>query len=205
MLNLLTSTLFSISANIDNIPIGISYGIKKIHVTFLQNIFISIFTAIATFTSMQIGKNVLNFFDIKLANLVGSILLIILGTIPLAKLFFKRKKRSYEDNAFYSSKALISIKEIIFIIITLSINNIATGIAASITGINALYTAICTLIFGSIFLYVGNHLGKKINNKLVQAYSEIFSSLLLILLGLIEVFVWFSPRVSFVKFYASLR
>lgn len=189
MLNLLTSTLFSISANIDNIPIGISYGIKKIHVTFLQNIFISIFTAIATFTSMQIGKNVLNFFDIKLANLVGSILLIILGTIPLAKLFFKRKKRSYEENAFYSSKALISIKEIIFIIITLSINNIATGIAASITGINALYTAICTLIFGSIFLYVGNHLGKKINNKLVQAYSEIFSSLLLILLGLIEAFV----------------
>ena len=189
LLNLLTSTLFSISANIDNIPIGISYGIKKIHVTFLQNIFISIFTAIATFTSMQIGKNVLNFFDIKLANLVGSILLIILGTIPLAKLFFKRKKRSYEENAFYSSKALISIKEIIFIIITLSINNIATGIAASITGINALYTAICTLIFGSIFLYVGNHLGKKIDNKLVQAYSEIFSSLLLILLGLIEVFV----------------
>lgn len=189
LLNLLTSTLFSISANIDNIPIGISYGIKKIHITLIQNIFICMFTAFATFFSMQIGKNILNFFDIKLANLVGSILLIILGTIPLAKLFFNRKKRSDEDTTFYVSKASINIKDIIFIIATLSVNNIATGIAASITGINVLYTAICTLIFGSIFLYVGNHLGKKIDNKLVQAYSEIFSSLLLILLGLIEVFV----------------
>lgn len=194
MLNLLTSTLFSISANIDNIPIGISYGVKKIHITFIQNIFIGIFTAFATFISMQIGKNISCFFDIKLANLLGSILLIILGAVPLTKLFLKCKKRSNEDNTFYDSKTSITVKEIVFIIATLSINNIATGIAASITGINALYTAICTFIFGSIFLYIGNHFGKKIANTTVQVCSEILSSLLLIILGLVEIFVWSPPQ-----------
>ena len=38
LFELMTSTFFSISANIDNIPIGLSYGIKKVHISIFKNI-----------------------------------------------------------------------------------------------------------------------------------------------------------------------
>ena len=83
----------------------------------------------------------------------------------------------------------ISIKELLLIIITLSLNNIAAGIAASITGVNIICTTICTFVFGTIFLYIGNNLGKKINNNLVEKYSELISSFILILIGVMELFI----------------
>ena len=70
-----------------------------------------------------------------------------------------------------------------------NLNNIAAGIAASITGINTFYTTLCTFIFGNIFLYIGNHLGKKIKSEIIIQYSELISSLMLILLGIIEMFI----------------
>ena len=51
------------------------------------------------------------------------------------------------------------------------------------------YKNFCTFIFGSIFLFIGNNLGKKINNKLVEKYSEIISSIILILIGIMELFI----------------
>ena len=196
LFELLSGALFSISANIDNIPIGLSYGVKKIHISILKNIIICVFTSCATFLSMIIGQNIANLFDIKITNMIGSILLILLGIYPIFKKLYKickknercikeiKQKRKPRQNNNY-----ITLKELIAIILTLSLNNIAAGIAASITGVNVISTTICTFIFGSIFLFIGNNLGKKINNKLVEKYSEIISSIILILIGIMELFI----------------
>ena len=197
MFELVTSTFFSISANIDNIPIGLSYGIKKVHISIFKNIFICLITSIFTFISMSIGSNISKFLDIKIANIIGSILLIILGIYPILNNFFKKRKmkKIKKKKKIINSKDIIlknnsiCIKEILVIVVTLSLNNIAAGIAASITGINTFYTTLCTFIFGSIFLYIGNNLGKKIKSEIIIRYSELISSLMLFLLGIIEIFI----------------
>lgn len=191
MFELISGALFSISANIDNIPIGLSYGVKKTHISILKNILICIITSIVTFLSMLIGQNISKFFDIKITNILGSILLFFLGIYPIAKNIFIKEKndRLNENEKNILMNNDISIKELLLIIITLSLNNIAAGIAASITGVNIICTTICTFIFGTIFLYIGNNLGKRINNKLVEKYSELISSFILILIGVMELFI----------------
>ena len=191
MFELISGALFSISANIDNIPIGLSYGVKKTHISILKNILICIITSIVTFLSMLIGQNISKFFDIKIANILGSILLFFLGIYPIAKNIFIKEKndRLNENEKNILMNNDISIKELLLIIITLSLNNIAAGIAESITGVNIICTTICTFVFGTIFLYIGNKLGKRINNKLVKKYSELISSFILILIGVMELFI----------------
>lgn len=191
MFELISGALFSISANIDNIPIGLSYGVKKTHISILKNILICIITSIVTFLSMLIGQNISKFFDIKITNILGSILLFFLGIYPIAKNIFIKEKndRLNENEKNILMNNDISIKELLLIIITLSLNNIAAGIAASITGVNIICTTISTFVFGTIFLYIGNNLGKRINNKLVKKYSQLISSFILILIGVMELFI----------------
>lgn len=193
MFELLSGALFSISANIDNIPIGISYGIKKAYISPIKNIFICIITSIVTFFSMFIGENISFFFDIKFTNIIGAIFFIFLGSYSIIKNIFFIKKRK-EEKIIYNKKLCcfnnkISFKETLTIILTLSLNNIATGFAASITGINIVYTTIFTFIFGTVFLYIGNNLGKKFNNNLLQKYSDFISSIILVFIGILELFI----------------
>lgn len=191
LFELISGALFSISANIDNIPIGLSYGVKKTHISVFKNILICMITSIVTFLSMLIGQNISKFFDIKIANILGSFLLILLGVYPIAKSIFLKEKndRLNKNDKNILTHNNISVKELLLIIVTLSLNNIAAGIAASITGVNIICTTICTFVFGTVFLYIGNNLGKRINNKPVEKYSELISSFILILIGIMELFI----------------
>lgn len=193
MFELISAILFSISANIDNIAIGISYGVKKTHISLCKNILICVITSLITFFSMYIGQNIFKLINIKLASSIGALMLIIIGIYPIFKKIIDKGlnlNRQNNNNSIYKLKnSTINISELLIIIFSLSLNNIAAGIAASVTGINILCTAICTLIFGSIFLYIGNNLGKKINNKLIKNCSEFISSFILILIGILELFI----------------
>lgn len=180
MIEIISAMLFAISANIDNIIIGISYGIKKIHIPLKKNIIIAVATSIVTFLSMYMGELITLFLTENLANTIGSSLLIFIGGYSMIKDLFLKK-----DEEDRGSKNL-NIKELCTIIFMLSSNNIATGIAASISGINIIYTVIFTFIFCNLFMYLGNKIGKKIRSKRIQKYSILISSLLLILIGLLE-------------------
>ncbi len=180
MIEIISAILFAISANIDNIIIGISYGIKKVHIPFKKNIIIALATSIATFFSMYMGGLITLFLTENLANIIGASLLIGIGGYSIIKDIFLNKVD--ED---IGTKNL-NVKELCTIIFALSSNNIAIGIAASIGGINIIYTVIFTFIFCNLFMYLGNKIGKKIRSKKVQKYSILISSLLLISLGLLE-------------------
>lgn len=191
MFDFISSILFSFSANLDNIPIGLTYGLKKIHISLFKNIFICIITSIVTFLCMFIGQNISKLFNIKIMNIIGAIFLIFLGIYQIIKkIFLKGKNHKLEKKDRRTLiDSNITIKEMITLIITLLLNNIATGFAASITGVELIPTTVSTFIFGTIFLFIGNNLGKRINNDLIINYSEIISSITLILLGIIEFFI----------------
>ena len=184
MINIISAILFSFSANIDNIAIGLAYGVKKIHIPFYKNILISIFTTAITIISMKLGSLLFLFFNEYTTNLIGSIGLVSIGVIGIMKGLYENlsKKTTEESNHLKD----LNIKEMITIIFTLSINNIAAGIAASIAGINLMVTLISTLLFSCLFLNIGNTLGKTILNKVFEKYSEFASSFILILLGIIQ-------------------
>ncbi len=190
MLNIISAILFSFSSNIDNIALSMAYGIKKVHITIFQNIIIALFTSLITVISMKFGKILIYFIPFKLANILGASILILIGGYEILKyLIHKSLKKDIEKEDLKDNNLeTLNTKGLAKIIFTLSFNNIATGIAASITGINILYTFIATFIFSILFIYIGNTIGKNIFNNIISKYSNIISSLLLILLGIIQIF-----------------
>ncbi len=185
MINILPAILFSLSANIDNIPLSMSYGMRKIHITFIQKLIIAIFTSIITIISMKCGTYLIYFLTSKIANFLGASILIAIGLIDTIKYFFLKK-----DNGQVIDNTLgkLNTKNLIKIIFTLSINNIGTGIAASITGINIIFTFTFTSIFSFLFIHIGNTIGKSIINSILLKYSDIIASLLILFLGIFQMF-----------------
>ena len=188
MISIISAIIFSFSANIDNIAVGILYGTKKIHISCIYTLIIALCTSIITSGSMYIGKILLNFLNINIANIIGAVGLILIGIIGIIKYIIDKTKKKYEFNNLNETIKYTSIKskDLIVIIFTLSLNNFAAGIAASVAGTLIIPTLISTFFFSFIFMYIGNHLGKKLISNILNNYSELISSFILILLGVIE-------------------
>lgn len=80
MISLLSALLFSISSNLDNLLVGTAYGIKKIRINFIENIIIALITSTGTFLSMSAGAYMSKFLPGSVSNILGALILIILGT-----------------------------------------------------------------------------------------------------------------------------
>lgn len=188
MINLISTLLFSFSANLDNIAIGVSYGVKNIHITIYKNLIIAFFTSLFTFFSMFLGNYIAMFLSENFANKIGASLLIIIGSYSLFKELIKKQKTDNNTNIKNEKLKTIRFKEIISLILILSVNNIAAGIAASVAGINIILALIFTFLFSFTFLFIGNRIGNRvINNNFIEKYSNIISSLILIFIGLIQI------------------
>jgi putative sporulation protein YtaF len=79
MSTFLSALLFSLSSNLDNLVVGIAYGIKKINMKLLANLIIAIITSTGTFLAMSLGSYISAFLSEYIANILGSAVIIILG------------------------------------------------------------------------------------------------------------------------------
>ena len=176
-MSLISTLLFTISANLDNIPIGIFFAINNNKLKIFDLIEISFFTSIFTFIIMLIGNIIAKILPIEFSNQIGAYIIIIIGVYGIIKEIFKKNKIQENNKTFISKFQTI---------ILLSINNLALGINASITGINCLPSSIFTFIFSFIFLYIGSFIGKKINYNLISDISNYLSYIIILILGIIE-------------------
>lgn len=202
MINILSALIFCISFNLDNIVIGIAYGVKKIKLKFYSNLLIAIITTVGTFISMYIGKIITNFISLKLANIIGSSIIILLGLYffveSLIDLFKDNKNikllslKNSDSMMEYASKTdkdksnYIDTKEAITVALSLSFNNIGMGIIASVTGINLILVTVFTFIFSITFITFGIYIGNKIIGKILGKFAPLISGVLLIVWGILE-------------------
>ncbi len=82
---LISSLLFGISASLDALLVGISYGIRKIRIRFWQNIIISLITLLGTCLSVGLGHKLIPFLPTAVQGCVGSLILILLGLYYIVK------------------------------------------------------------------------------------------------------------------------
>jgi len=199
-MHVISSLLFSISANIDNFTVAIAYGLKKIRIGILSNLLIALVSGIGTFLSMSIGLFINKFLPSNISNIVGSLILIIIGLWFILDYYRKRKtdtfalKNNYEilintkiagnDNLKY-----IDIKESIILAFGLTINNLGLGIGASITGLNIYFTTLLTIIFSLLSILLGFTIGNTYLAKAFGNYAPLVSGILIVFLGIYEIFV----------------
>jgi len=186
--------LLAVSSNLDNLILGITYGIKKIHISMASNLIIALITFGGTWLSMLFGEKLAVYVPLAVSNTIGAGVVIIIGIYNLVKYLQgakggqtkgqwpMKKPERYDKN----SNNQIEYQEAAALGAALSINNIALGIAASISGVNAMPTAVAAFCCSIIFICMGNMLGSGLLSKTVGRFAEPIGALGIIALGICE-------------------
>lgn len=198
-----SSLLFSLSFNVDNIVIGAAYGIKKIKIGAAANLVIALITSAGTYLSMVLGTYISSFMPDFYANAIGSAAVVLLGLYCLIQSIVKLADNTkpkelalkdvsdmmeYAEESDRNHNGKIEIKEAVMVSLGLMINNLGTGIAASITKVNIPITISATFVLSLITVLLGELVGTHALGKLFGKYAPLFSGVLLILLGIFEFF-----------------
>ncbi|ALP90196.1 sporulation membrane protein YtaF [Clostridium butyricum] len=197
----LSALLYSLSSNLDNLVIGIAYGVKKIKIGLISNLIIATVTSIGTLISMSVGKFISGFLPTSLTNMLGAVIIMLLGLYFLIQSILKLIPKSYSNSLAlknvdeimdYAEKSdsdnsgTLNIKEAFVVSLGLMLNNLGTGLAASITGVNVSITVICTFILSIALLMLGKSIGHNILGSICGKYAPLISGVLLIILGIFE-------------------
>ncbi len=197
----LSALIFALSSNLDNIVVGIAYGIKKIKIGFLSNLIIGLTTSLGTLLSMYAGSYIAKLISPNIANKIGAFIIILLGlyfmiqsiiSLIKDKKFKELALKDIDDMIDYALKTdkdesgHIEVKEAFIVAFGLTLNNLGNGIAASITGVDINLTVIFTFILSISTLLLGSLIGNNVLGKICGKYAPLISGVLLILLGALE-------------------
>ena len=78
-LHLISILSFAISANFDNVGVGVAYGIRGACVPFLANFIIAVINSSGTAVSMMAGMSIARIFDARMSGVAGGLILMSIG------------------------------------------------------------------------------------------------------------------------------
>lgn len=203
MLMILPALLFSISSNLDNVVVGTAYGIKKIKIGIIANLIIAFVTTTGTFLSMSLGLYIAKFIPQSISNILGAGIIVILGIYfviqSLIKLFHNTNSKElalkdltdmfeHAEKSDADKSGHIDMKEAFILAIGLTFNNLGTGVAASITGVNTFFTVVATFFISILTIVLGESIGKNVLGRFFGKYAPLIAGVLLMILGFIEMF-----------------
>lgn len=213
-MHILSILLFVISASLDNLVVGIAYGVKKLRISLISNLLIAFISCAGTFLSMLIGKLIGYFISPIYANIIGSSILIILGLwfiiSSLKKRGIKKEESAIEtpkekqvkieyyncgellqspEKADIDNSGNIDLKEAVALGFALALNNMGLGIGASISGLSLTLTSLLTFIFSFLTIPIGYYIGKKFLSRILESNADIISGIIIILLALYQFFI----------------
>jgi len=198
----LASLLFGISASLDSLLVGISYGIRGTRIRFWQNLTISLITLLGTCLSVGLGHRLAPHLPGFLSSYVGSIILTLLGLYYIIKwaiTHFRGARQDHPPTAGEEAETApdkakepdtpLKLSEVFTLSLTLSLNNLSAGLSASLAGLTLLPAAVSTLACSVLFLFSGNRLGQNPILQFTGRAADPLSGVLLIGLGLIQLFL----------------
>lgn len=202
-MSFLSILLFVIAASLDILVVSLAYGLKDIKINFSSTLVIASISALGTFISMILGKFLVDLIPIKLGDIIGGLVLLLLGFYSIYS-YFKEKKILTSHNSENDSSPTfilenpevadkdksgnIDFKESLALSLALALNNFGLGIGASISGLNIAFTTISTFIISLIFISLGFYLSKTIKSKNISKNSNLISGIIIIILSLFIIF-----------------
>ena len=208
----LTYLILAISSSIDSFGIGITYGIKNTRITFVAKLVVFLISLCISTLSISVGKFIYRLFPPFLCNIIGFLILILMGLFIIFQALRESKKTASSDensqkriyNLFIKSFGItiqiiknpinsdldnsknIDGKEALYLGFALSLDSLCIGIGNAMLGmfsfIFTMLVAFFQLIFLSLGLIFGNKL-KKVTNIPDNIWS-IISGILLIFIGI---------------------
>ncbi|MGE5456300.1 MAG: manganese efflux pump [Ignavibacteriales bacterium] len=193
---IITVILLSLSMCLDNLVIGIAYGIKKIKINTIDNIIIASITTLGTLIVMILGMYLKLILPTLITKLLGTIIIIALGLIFIIQNIIEIIKNhngninkiiDYAEKTDLNKSGDIDKKEAILIALGLMINNLGIGVVASVAGISIYLTVVFTFIVSIITVKVGVLMGSYFFGNFFGKYATLIGGILLVILGLLNI------------------
>ena len=202
-MSFLSILLFVIAASLDILVVSLAYGLKDIKINFSSTLVIASISALGTFISMILGKFLVDLIPVKLGDIIGGLVLLLLGFYSIYSYFKENKILTSHNSENNSSPTFIlenpevadkdksgniDFKESLALSLALALNNFGLGIGASISGLNIAFTTISTFIISLIFISLGFYLSKTIKSKNISKNSNLIAGIIIIILSLFIIF-----------------
>ncbi|MDA8226749.1 MAG: sporulation membrane protein YtaF [Desulfitobacterium hafniense] len=199
---------FAISSSLDNLGVGISYGIQNINIGILSNLIIAIICFSFSMFGIVFGKWVSTFFPGILPVLLGAFILFVIG-IRIVLLAKPRKRTDSEigenshnigkvnlqkPESFDANKNKnIELGEAMLLGIALSANALTNGLSAGLFGFSPLAISVMASIGSFVSVWSGVTLGRKVVNIRIGSFtigqfSTMLSGVIILLIGLKNIF-----------------
>ena len=202
---MLLSFLFAIAISIDAFVVGLAYGIKEIEIKQDKIWAVAFCSGLMFALSMLVAQKISFFFQKETLDIVGAILLVLLGCYFLWQ-YFRDKKRNLRarvrcsdsyfgiitemlQDANYADldrSGEISLKEAIYLGVMLAIDAFGVGLSAAWFGLKVWVTVAFVIVGAGGFLILGLRFGKQGKDCGVL---EIVPGILLIGMGVLKILV----------------
>lgn len=196
-------------SSIDTLFIILAHSLKKIKLNIFNISIISLISSLTLFLSMLISKFILKYISLSKANIIASIILLLMGVFNVLLFLIKKKLKNLNENkkvikfetsdihfiiniflekedADINNDLSLSFKETIILSIILSLDSVSTGIALGLYGVNIFLMFFVSFILQLFFSILGIFLAKYIKKE--KDYSLI-SGLLFIIIAILKIFI----------------
>lgn len=175
--------LLAFCSTLDSLGIGITYGLKNTKILLGAKIILFACSFLITLFALFLGKYFSTIFPDYIANIIGAIILILIGIFLIFSCLTKESNFDFD----YSNN--IDSREAVFLGLALSLDSFGIGISTSMLKIGVLFLPLFVAIFQLLFLSFGNFLGRKIKkaSQIPDNIWSILAGILLIFIGIVKV------------------
>ena len=195
-----TILLFALSSNVDNLTIAMAYRLHGLKIDRRANLLISFVTGCCTWLSMEAGSSAArHYLSEAAAAYLGASLLIGVGLWFILDELLK-DHRSWKSRTSRYMRCLapyfwmrsvqeqtVSLHEMFVLALLLSVNNLGSGIGASMMGIPPLGTALTVSAFSLFSIFLGQCVGASPFTVRFSKFMPYLAGIILIVLGLYEI------------------
>lgn len=206
-MNWLIILAFTFSSSIDNLGVGLSYGVRKINVAFGKNLLIAIICFLMSMGGITFGVWLSTILPGMLPVIIGALLLFIIGIriILLAKPQNKMDNNNEmqlknvqdilrnPEEAHFKKSGEIGWGESVLLGVALSANALTNGVGAGLLGLSPLIISITAAIGSFITVWMGVKLGSKVADVragtfTVGQFGTIISGVILLIIAFLAFF-----------------
>ena len=184
-LYLISALLLGIATNLDNMLIGLSAGMRGKKITLAANGAIALSSGIVSYLLCRLA--VLATYLGQFSNYLGGGLLIAIGIWPLLPRSMREEGASQVLTDCESSR--LDVREVLTLSLALAFNCLPASFAAGLTGLSPEAAAIAVALCSLCFVWLGGLLGRILKNAGSGKLLTILSSVAMVLLGLLEIFI----------------
>ncbi|UJL45408.1 sporulation membrane protein YtaF [Virgibacillus sp. NKC19-16] len=195
-----------IAVSLDGFGVGVTYGIRKIRVPLLALLIIMLCSGVIVLLAMTTGNVLRSFISPDSAQVLGGIILILLGSFSLYNIIRPKQESSASmedprgnkqnifttilttpDKADLDQSGIITPNEAVLLGAALALDAFGAGIGASMLGYSPVITAVLIAFMSGLFVFLGIQTGMLLaKNKYMQQLTYV-PPVLLIALGMFNI------------------